>query len=118
MPSFIIDTQLPPALARWMRNQGCNAVHTTYFSSGHLMADVQIRTIAVQENRIVVTKDNDFFENYLLKGIPPKVLLLQFGNCSNRDLLAQFEAHFDRVRERFEHGAGLVLFSWNKIAEY
>jgi len=118
MLSFIVDTQLPPALSRWLREQGCNAIHTTYFPAGHLLTDVQIRAIAVQENRIVVTKDNDFFENYLLKGVPPKVFLLQFGNCANRDLLTQFEIHFERIRERFEQGAGLVLFSLNKIAEY
>ena len=118
MLSFIVDTQLPPALSRWLREQGCNAIHTTYVPAGHLLTDVQIRAIAVQENRIVVTKDNDFFENYLLKGILPKVFLLQFGNCANRDLLTQFEIHFERIRERFEQGAGLVLFSLNKIAEY
>lgn len=118
MPSFFVDTQLPPALARWLKTRGYDAVHTMHFPNGHLMTDLQIHDIATRETRIIVTKDNDFHEKFMLKGAPPKVLLLQFGNCSNRDLLAQFEIHFDRVRERFEQGAGLVLFSWNKIAEY
>lgn len=82
------------------------------------MTEAEINAIAIRENRIVVTKDNDFLENFLPRGVPPKVLLLQFGNCANRDLLAQFEAFFDQVKERFEQDAGLVLFSWNKIAEY
>lgn len=118
MLSFIVDTQLPPVLARWLRDKGHDAVHTTYFPNGHLMTDIQIQFIAARDNRIVVTKDNDFFESFLLKGVPPKVLLLQFGNCSNHDLLHHFEKHFGRVQERFEQGAGLVLFSWNKIADY
>lgn len=118
MLSFIVDTQLPPVLAQWLKAKNCDAIHTTYFPQGHLMADDEINAIAIRENRIVVTKDNDFLENFLLRGVPPKVLLLQFGNCVNQDLLSQFESFFDQVRERFEQGAGLVLFSWNKIAEY
>lgn len=118
MLSFIVDTQLPPLLARWLKTQGCDAVHTTNFPNGHLMIDSEIRLIAVRENRIVVSKDSDFFADFLFRGAPPRVLFLQFGNCSNRDLVAQFELHFEKVQERFDKGAGLVLFSWNKIAEY
>lgn len=118
MPSFIVDTQLPPVLARWLKSKGCDAVHTIFYPSGHLMTDSKIRHIAIQENRIVVTKDNDFFENFLLRGYPPRVLLLQFGNCTNQDLIGQFDLFFDVIREQFEQGAGLVLFSRQKIAVY
>jgi predicted nuclease of predicted toxin-antitoxin system len=118
MLSFLVDTQLPPVLARWLKAKGCDAVHTTYFPNGHLMTDVEIQVIAVQENRIIVSKDGDFFVDFLFRGAPPRVLFLQFGNCANRTLLSQFETYIDKVQERFEQGAGLVLFSWNKIAEY
>jgi len=118
MPSFIIDTQLPPALARWLKAKGFDAIHTTDFPDGHLMTDAEIQAISIREDRIVVTKDNDFYENFLLRGMPPRVLLLQFGNCSNHNLLSQFDKFFNQVQECFEQGAGLVLFTWNKIAEY
>ena len=80
MLKFIIDTQLPPKLAKFLNTKGCDAIHTTFFSDGHLLQDKEIREIAVRENRIIITKDSDFFDAYLAQGAPPKVLLFQFGN--------------------------------------
>ena len=58
--NFIIDTQLPPILAEILSKKGYNAIHTTHFKNGHLLNDTQIRKIAVQEERIIITKDKDF----------------------------------------------------------
>ena len=62
---FIIDTQLPPVLAAFFRREGYDAVHTTAFNKGHLLAAETIRQIAVQQERIVVTKDTDLPEYFL-----------------------------------------------------
>jgi predicted nuclease of predicted toxin-antitoxin system len=35
MLKFIIDTQLPPKLASFLTEKGCDAVHTTSFPDGH-----------------------------------------------------------------------------------
>jgi predicted nuclease of predicted toxin-antitoxin system len=37
---------------------------------------------------VVVTKDADFVDSHLLRGRPPKLLLISTGNISNRDLEA------------------------------
>ena len=72
---FIVDTQLPPILSLKLNELGFDASHTTYFTNGHLLSDLQIRKIAIAENRIIVSKDSDFWDYYLLKGSPPKVFL-------------------------------------------
>ena len=91
MIKFIVDTQLPPKLAEFLQHKGFDSVHTTYFPNGHLLEDVQIVELAVRENRIVISKDSDFLDNFLLSGCPPKVLLIQFGNLANSELLNLFE---------------------------
>ena len=118
MQKAIIDTQLPPKLARFLQKQGWDAVHTTDFEEGHLMADQTIREIAARQDRIVVTKDNDFFDLFLAKGLPPKVLLLGFGNIGNHDLLFQFDRHLDSISHLFENGAEFVVFGPDGIVEY
>jgi predicted nuclease of predicted toxin-antitoxin system len=115
---FIIDTQLPPALAKFLTEKGFDAMHTTFFADGHLLQDDEIIHIAVDENRIITTKDSDFLDNYLLRGSPPKVLLLQFGNINNKELLQCFENHLHKIISVFEDGAELVKFNKESIVVY
>lgn len=115
---FIIDTQLPPRLSRFLVAQGIDAVHTTSFPNGHLLTDREIMEIAEKENRIVITKDSDFMDHYLLKGPPPQVLLLNFGNIGNPDLVALFQKELNSIRLLFENGAGLVVFSRTNLVSY
>lgn len=115
---FIIDTQLPPALAKFLVEKGFDAIHTTFFADGHLLQDTEIIQIAIEESRIIATKDSDFLDNYLLRGTPPKILLLQFGNISNKELLQYFENYFYKIIIAFEEGAELVKFDRESIVVY
>ena len=115
---FIIDTQLPPRLAKFLAGKGFDAIHTTRFRNGHLLDDEAIRLIAKTEGRIIVSKDVDFFDRYLVKGAPPQVLLLRLGNMSNSDLLARFDAHLRLIQQLFDDGAGLVQFFPDSVVRF
>jgi predicted nuclease of predicted toxin-antitoxin system len=118
MLKFIIDTQLPPKLAKFLTEKGCDAIHTTFFPDGHLLQDKEIREIAVRENRIIITKDSDFFDGYLAHGAPPKVLLLQFGNIKNEELLTFFDNEISNIKALFNNGEELVLFDRLQLIVY
>jgi predicted nuclease of predicted toxin-antitoxin system len=115
MHKFIIDTQLPPKLARHLCKKNFESIHTTYFKNGHLLSDKQIIEIAIKQEWIVITKDNDFLDNYLLKGSPPKVLLLQIGNVVNRDLLFLLDQSFDKIIEYYNAGIDLLILNKNQL---
>ncbi len=115
---FLVDTQLPPKLADYLSARGFAAIHTTFFADGHLLGDGEIVGIAKDQSRTIVSKDSDFWDNYLLKGAPPKVLILEFGNIANRELLALFDKYFDMVLNAFEGGSQLVVFRRDQIIEY
>jgi predicted nuclease of predicted toxin-antitoxin system len=118
MQRFIVDTQLPPLLADYLSNLGYDSIHTTFFENGHLLQDNQISKIAKNENRIIVTKDNDFFERYTIYGAPPKVLLLQFGNIKNKDLINYFEKDLSKIVGLFDNDNNLVIFGSQQIVGY
>jgi len=118
MIKFIVDTQLPPKLAQFLAARGFDAIHTTFFPDGHLLNDKEIRSIATQENRIIITKDSDFFDSYLAQGIPPQILLLQFGNIKNEELIAYFEQELNHIQMLFEKGAELVFFDKTQLIVY
>jgi predicted nuclease of predicted toxin-antitoxin system len=118
MMLFIVDTQLPPLLAQFLVYKGHNAIHTTAFPDGHLLKDQEIVRIAIEESRTIVSKDRDFLDNYLLRGAPPKVILLQFGNIHNQDLVAHFGKNLDQIVGLLSEGANLILFEREKIMSY
>ena len=115
---FIVDTQLPPALVRFLKTKGFDAIHPTHFPVGHLLDDERIREIAIAGDRIIVSKDSDFFNSYLVQGIPPKILLLKLGNTKNRDLLTMFDVQLPLIIQLFESGAGLVQFFPGNVVKF
>lgn len=116
--TFIVDTHLPPRLARYLTSKGYPSIHTTHFKDGHLLDDKDIVLIAIEEGRTVITKDSDFFDRFLLKGAPPRVLLIQFGNIDNPDLLRLFDLHFAKCVKAFERGSQLVFFKRDGVMSY
>lgn len=63
--------------------------------------DTLIRQIAAQQNRVVITKDADFQDSYLLFKQPPRLLLLTTGNIKNRKLLDLFRSNIATIDELF-----------------
>jgi predicted nuclease of predicted toxin-antitoxin system len=53
--------------------------------------------MAATEGRVVVTKDEDFVTGFLLRGAPPKLLLISTGNISNDALSRLNRSKFARV---------------------
>ena len=118
MVKFLVDTQLPPLLANFLTEKQFDAIHTTDFPDGHLLQDGEIVRIAIAENRIVVTKDSDFLDNYWLKGTPPKILLVKLGNISNRDLLHTIDLYLQQIVTQFEIAADVVVLSKTQLITY
>ena len=53
----------------------------------NLTPDGEINEIVARENRIVVSKDSDFLDSYILDGKPEKLLIVFTGNINNNDLI-------------------------------
>lgn len=91
---FLVDAQLPRRLAVWLCNQGHDAIHTLNLPSRNTTSDADVITTADREERIVVTKDADFVESFLLSGRPQRLWLISTGNISNSELETLIRANF------------------------
>ena len=98
---FIVDAQLPRRLARELAASGHDAVHTLDLPAGNRTQDKDIVAMAMRENRVVVTKDNDFVTSFLLRGAPPKLLLISTGNVSNDKLFSLLAANLTALEKAF-----------------
>lgn len=99
---YLVDAQLPYLLAKLLREKGHDVVHTDDLPDKDETTDTVIRHVATVEDRVVITKDSDFQDSYLLYGQPPKLLLLTTGNIKNRQLLDIFRSNVAVISELFE----------------
>ena len=77
---FIVDNQLPVALAHWLSARGEDAVHVLNLALDTTL-DVEIWIRASAEGRIVVSKDEDFFHLANRSGDTGRLLWVRMGNC-------------------------------------
>ena len=105
---FLVDAQLPPALARLINSFGHPAVHVQ--DAQLLLAmDLAIWAYAVSQQHVIVTKDEDF-KNILLLATERKtpVVWVRIRNCSNAALTQWFQPLFPQILEHLEHGEYLI----------
>jgi len=64
---FLIDEQLPVILSTWLLSKGFDAVHIHTLSTNISLSDKEIRHWSLREKRIVITKDEDFFNSFIFQ---------------------------------------------------
>lgn len=104
---FLVDAQLPPALARWLGSKGLSA--TSVRDVGFLKSDDgSIRNFARDNGWILITKDEDFAEEELDLHEGPPVVWLRIGNATNRALISWFEPLLPEIIRQLESGQRLI----------
>ena len=98
---LLVDAQLPRRLAYWLSERGHDVRHTLDLPAGNRTSDAEINEISVREQRIVVTKDADFVNSFVIRGEPYKLLLISTGNITNRELEAILLKNIAPIKEVF-----------------
>ncbi len=104
MIRFLIDEQLPPALAVQLRNEGHDAVHVLEIGLEGT-PDNKVRSEAVRRQAVLVTKDADFAN---LMPASPAVLWIRIGNVTNRVLWSALKPRLPEIIASFLAGDTLV----------
>lgn len=79
---FLVDAHLPRQLAALLLWQGHDAVHTFDLPDGNRTTDKKINELSLTEQRVVITKDADFVNSFLLSLVPYKLRLVSTGNIT------------------------------------
>ena len=99
---FIVDAQLPRRLVSRLRESGFEAIHTLDLPMGNRTPDSLINDLSIREQYIVITKDADFVNTFLLHHKPYKLLLVSTGNIRNKELETLFLANMEKIAKGFE----------------
>ena len=104
---FIVDNQLPTALATYLRNKGfdCQHVLETGLSDAD---DAAICKYAGDQERIVISKDEDFF--FFAKQPEARIRLIwvRLGNCRTAALLQTFESAWPQMEAAIKAGNRVI----------
>ena len=104
---FLVDNQLPPALARWLVSHEQEALHV--LDAGLAEAkDEEIWEYASANSLVLITKDEDFSRPVTSRQDRVCVVWVRLGNCRTSALLAAFNSLLPQLLELLEAGSRLV----------
>jgi predicted nuclease of predicted toxin-antitoxin system len=104
---FIVDNQLPVALAEHLRDRGLDCQHVLEAGLGDA-ADSAICRHAELQGRIIISKDEDFFYFAKQRHAKIKLIWVRLGNCRTAALVAAFERSWPRIESSLKAGDRII----------
>lgn len=96
---FLCDVHIPFALVNKLKNVGFNAIHVNELPDKWHTRDSEICRFSDSNNYVVVTKDSDFRDSFFLKQSPKKLIKINLGNISNKELVRIFESQINKISQ-------------------
>ncbi len=104
---FLIDNQLPTAVARFLAARGAECQHVLDLGLGQA-ADSEIWRLAAERQTVLISKDEDFFHLAGIPGAGVQLVWVRLGNCRTPALLSALERAWPRIQACLEAGDLIV----------
>ncbi|REL32812.1 hypothetical protein DYD21_13375 [Rhodohalobacter sp. SW132] len=105
----LVDAHLPKRLSEFLSTHEIESKHTLELPKKNATPDSEIIQTADQEERIVISKDRDFLDNYILDGSPEKLLIVSTGNINNQNLIRLFKNNLETLKSLFEENSVIEI---------
>ena len=106
-PRFLVDAQLPPALAKRLSALGYPADHVNRIGLG-AAGDLAIWSYAVENATVLLTKDEDFVALARRAPRTTPVIWVRVGNCTNDALWRVLEPALSEILLALEGGERVI----------
>jgi predicted nuclease of predicted toxin-antitoxin system len=104
---FLVDNQLPLALARFVSSRGHDCEHVLDIDLAR-ESDIRIWTYANENERVIISKDENFFYMADRPGAKARLVWVRLGNCRTSVLLDEFGRLWPRIVASLEGGERVV----------
>ena len=94
---FLVDAHLPRSLCGILQAAGHDALHTSDLPAQNRTTDQAIAQLSVTDQRIVISKDTDFYYSHVLHQQPYKLLLVRTGNIRTREIRQLFQQRLPEI---------------------
>jgi predicted nuclease of predicted toxin-antitoxin system len=94
---FLVDMPLSASLAKWLADQGHDAVHATAIGLDRA-PDAEIIARAAQDERTIITADLDYPRLLALAGaVGPGLILFRAGDWGEAEIIARIRGVIDGI---------------------
>ena len=104
---FLVDAHLPVELADYLVEKGNDAVHVRNLSMSHA-PDAILWKYALQNEYVIVSKDQDFFNRISQDPFGPTIIWLKIGNSTIEELLNWFSGYYPAIMSKLKDGEKLI----------
>lgn len=102
--SFLVDVNLPKFFSFFNDNRFVFVVDIDL-----QMSDTEIWNYALNNELVILTKDTDFYNRYLVSEKAPKIIYFQLGNFSLKQLHQYFNDNWSKIQT--EIGASRLIIA-------
>lgn len=104
---FLVDNQLPSALAKLLVSRGHDASHVLDLGLDSA-TDTEIWNYANANSFVLITKDEDFSRRASQPSASVQVVWVRRGNCRKAALLSAFDSVFSQLEAALQTGDHLI----------
>ncbi|MEM6650794.1 MAG: DUF5615 family PIN-like protein [Pseudomonadota bacterium] len=104
---FLIDQNLPPKLMSFFEDKGHQGYHTRDLNMA-LASDEVLFHLALQENYIIVTKDEDFQNLITMNNLSPQMIWIRLGNMSTASLLNALDQNWAAIEASLKKDTPII----------
>ncbi len=112
---ILCDVHITYKVVKLLIDKGIEAVHINQILDKWFTKDHEISYYADLHDYTVVSKDADFKDSHLLRNTPKKLIKINLGNISNKELLVIFDAHWQSFEKITEQGKCLIEVNADSI---
>lgn len=115
--NFLCDVHIPLKLVNYLKELNCQTIHVNHILNGSQTTDSDICRFADSNDFIVITKDSDFKDSFLLKRTPRKLIKFNLGNIPNNELIDIITKYFSLI-EKLNSEKTFIIEFYRNMATY
>jgi predicted nuclease of predicted toxin-antitoxin system len=104
---FLVDNQLPVALARFLSSRGVECQHVLDVNLGG-SPDAAIWEYASRNDCVLISKDEDFLYLANIPSAKARLIWVRIGNCRTKALLAAVERLWPKIEAGLKAGDRII----------
>jgi predicted nuclease of predicted toxin-antitoxin system len=105
--TFLVDTQLPAALVRFLVSRGVDCRHVLDLGLANA-SDAEIWEYASGNDCVLISKDEDFFYLANVPSARARLIWIRLGNCRTKELLEAVAILWPKIEASLKAGDRII----------
>ena len=106
---FLCDVHISFKLVKTIQVLGFECIHVNDILDRWHTKDAEIAKYVDENNYILITKDADFRDSFFVKNTPKKLIKINLGNISNKELIAIFENTVSKIETISNNNSSFIV---------